>query len=169
MAKKKEAKPKTRLQLKAEAIATCRDADGRIRPMRVVEAAKNPKSILHKEFPWDIKVAAQKYWLSRAQELIREVQLEYVTEELRFNIPYYVRDPSSKESSYVPTISLVRKTAKAKQSLNDELDRIKGAIRRALKLAVVFDLESTFEKMLDDAILIEKHLGEDGAGDEASA
>jgi hypothetical protein len=44
----------------------------------------------------------------------------------------------------------------AERALRIELERIKGAIRRALSLSVAFHLVKDFETMMDTAIKIEK-------------
>ena len=166
---KKKAKVKSKLQLKAEAIAACKDTRGRIRPEAVVEAARNPDSVLHDEFEWNIGEAAQKYWVSRARELIREVKLVITYEDRRVVAPYYVSDPSDDESSYIETTRIARKANLAKQTIVDEMARIKAAIHRASSLATIFNMTSTFEQMLDLAVTIERQLDDDEVEERPSA
>jgi hypothetical protein len=52
-------------------LVSLTDADGFIKPHRVVEwARKNPESELHKRFEWDNKTAADEYRLYQARRLI---------------------------------------------------------------------------------------------------
>ena len=56
-----------------EAFANIEKRDGCCRPSRVVELAKNRKSPLHGAFEWDDDVAAHKFRLNQARNLIRAV------------------------------------------------------------------------------------------------
>ena len=148
----------TRAEMKAlrDAIAACEDRSGRVRPERVVEAARDPKSVLHKKFQWDIKKAAMAHWLETAQRLIREVKLEIVIENVRFSSPFYVADPSTKDSAYVETTAIAKKEELAEQVLLDEVARIEGAVERARGVAMVFGLRTHFEQMLEKVIEINR-------------
>lgn len=161
MAKTSERK-ETRLEIKAAAIAACRDSAGRITPKAVVEAARDPASVLHSEFEWDVKKAAQREWERTASELIRQVKFVIQYEDRKVIAPYYVSDPTSDESGYVPVVSVAKKKSASRQMLRDELQRIKQAIHRAMTLAVAVDLVGDFEKMLRDVVEIETNMeGED--------
>ena len=50
-------------------------AKGRLTPSAVVEAARNPRSALHKIFEWDDAKAAQSWRLEQAREIIRVVRV----------------------------------------------------------------------------------------------
>lgn len=150
---------KTKLQLKAEAIARCKDQVGRIRPSSVVEAARNPNSVLHNEFEWDDKKAAEANRIMRAKELIREVKFEVVYDTVRIAAPFYVSDVTDDEASYVETTKIRKRSAAAKETINDEISRIKAAIHRALALSIVFGLEPQFQEMLKIAVEIESRAG----------
>lgn len=50
--------------------------DGELMPKSVVEAARNPKSPLHKHFEWDNEVAAEAHRLDQARRLIRCIRVE---------------------------------------------------------------------------------------------
>lgn len=45
-------------------------------PQRVVEAARNPRNVLHKHFTWDDAEAAESYRREEARTLIRSIQIE---------------------------------------------------------------------------------------------
>lgn len=139
---------------KRKAIEACRDKHGRILPKLVVEAARNPRSPLHKEFEWDDKKAAAYHRLDRAQELIREVKLRVVVDDVRFAAPYFVSDPSSRESAYVPTTAAAKDEELSESILMDELRRIESAIIRARSIAAAFELTSHFDRMLADVVAV---------------
>lgn len=178
MAAKKSSKPEQRtatatntnkLLQRAAAIAACRDKGGRISPKVVVDAARDPKSPLHVEFEWDLKAAAEREWLRTASELIRSVKFEIEYEDRKIIAPFYVSDPTRSESAYISTAYIAKNGAMSERVLRDELDRIVGAIHRAMTLASAFGLKSSFERMLEQATEIEMRLDESGGGDEATA
>ncbi len=60
-----------------EELSKIADAgSGELKPLAVVEYARNPKSSLHKHFTWDDKEAADAYRLDQARELIRVIRVE---------------------------------------------------------------------------------------------
>jgi len=152
----KKSPEETKAGLKKRAIEACADRKGRVTPDAVIEAAKNPKSILHKEFEWDVDKAAHAHWTDTARRLIREVRLIVQYDDVKIVAPYYIADAGTDESAYVPTSKVADRHAAAQRALVDELARIKGAIHRATSLAAVFGLTSNFERMLDLAIETER-------------
>jgi hypothetical protein len=52
------------------------EGGGELRPVAVVEAARDPSSILHRLFEWDDSKAAEKYRVSQARAVIRIVRIE---------------------------------------------------------------------------------------------
>jgi len=166
MAKDKTTKV-TKMELKKRAIAACKNSKGKLTPDAVIEAAKDPTSVLHGEFEWDVNKAAYQSWTDTARRLIREVQLVVEYQDVRVVAPFYITDHGSKESSYVETTKVAKKHAFAKQALGDELARIKGAVHRAMSMAVVFGLVSNFEKMLDLAIETERLFADADEGESA--
>ena len=120
-----------RTKQKRAAIAACQDKSGSIIPSLVVAAAKNPKSVLHSEFNWNLKEAAMMHWLDRAKELIREVKLKVIIEDKTIIAPFYVSDPGRDDSAYIKTVSVAKETDVAEMVLLDELKRCEVAINRA--------------------------------------
>ncbi len=156
------------MERQAEAIAACRDTQGRVTPTAVWKAAKDPTHILHDKFQWDVNRAAEKEWERTAAELIRQVRFHVEYEDRQIAVPFYVSDPRNDESSYVATSRVAKNGALSERVLRDELDRISSAIRRAMNLAAAFGLVSSFERMLDQATEIETRLSDIGdEGDEA--
>ena len=51
--------------------------EGLLTPQTIVNAAKNKKSVLHRQFEWDDNEAANQYRLSQARELL-QVTIEYI-------------------------------------------------------------------------------------------
>jgi hypothetical protein len=167
MAKKSEKKlqaqtKKSRLELRAAAIAACRDSRGRITPKSVVIAARDPTNILHTEFDWDVSKAAQREWERTASQLIREVKFIVEYEDRKVLVPFYVSDPRDDESSYIPTMKIAKTPVLSQQVLRDEIMRIKQAIHRAMGLAAAFNLVANFERLLHEAVEIETVINPSG-------
>lgn len=156
----------TKMELKKRAIAACKNSKGKLTPDAVIEAAKDPTSILHGEFEWDVNKAAYSAWTETARRLIREVQLVVEYQDVRIVAPFYISDNSSDDSSYVETTRVAKKNAAAKRALSDEIARIKGSVHRAMSMAAVFGLVSNFEKMLDLALETERLFAQADEGEE---
>jgi hypothetical protein len=63
-------------QKAGEALEKLRKQNGNsLTPEAVIEEAKKPRSPIHKEFPWDLKVAAYQHWLYIARKLIASVEI----------------------------------------------------------------------------------------------
>ena len=158
------------MERKAEAIAKCHDASGRVTPKALVSAARDPEHPCHNDFDWDDASSAQRDRERTAAELIRQVRFIVHYEDRDVAVPKYVSDPRVDESSYIPTTRVAQNSPLSQKVLRDELDRIVSAIRRAMNLAAAFGLVSFFENMLEQATAIERHLGDgDEDGDEATA
>lgn len=50
--------------------------NGRLTPDAVVEAARESRSVLHRHFEWDNKIAAEAYRLDQARSLVRAIHCE---------------------------------------------------------------------------------------------
>jgi hypothetical protein len=143
----------------AAEIAECRNAAGVIEVDRVIEAARNPASVMHDEFPWDVNVAAQIAWRARARELIRECRTIITYADRQLAVPVYVSNPQTTVGGYIRTVSVARNAAMKRLALEAEVGRIRSAIQRALSLAIAFDLAPQFEAMLQRVVEIEIELG----------
>jgi hypothetical protein len=137
---------------KAAYIRSVADASGHIEPMRVIEAARDPTSPIHNDFPWDDAVAANAHRLDIARELIRFVKLEVKTETETVVAPYYVPDPERppKSQRYVALTVAAQEREMAMKVLADELNRIAAAIRRAQEVALVCGLLDYLTQQLLD-------------------
>jgi hypothetical protein len=52
---------------------------GRLTPRNVVDAARDPANPLHRRFEWDDSVAAERYRLAQARQLIQTVRCSFVS------------------------------------------------------------------------------------------
>ena len=65
-------------QIHAELLNIAAANGGNLIPAHVVTAAKNPSSVLHREFEWDDDEASHLYRIAQAGALIRRVKLHIV-------------------------------------------------------------------------------------------
>ena len=114
---------------------------GKITPMEVLEKAKDETTELHKCFEWNDSIAAEKYRLEQAKNIIRMLVYEKETKEQEV-VRYYAKTET--KHVYQPT----------KQFLVQE-DEYQGLLRRALaeleafknKYHTLTELESIFDAM----------------------
>jgi len=108
--------------------------DGRLTADDVLKAAKNPKSILHKEFIWEDKKAAEIQRLERAREIIFTYATIIVVDKSRIiKAPLYVRDPNaaSDEQGSISINPAEIAEDDARRVMFNELSRCESAIQRA--------------------------------------
>ena len=109
-----------------------------ITPENVLLAAEDEESELHKCFEWDDSVAAEKYRLSQARQIIQflVVKTETVSEPVR------VYQITSERNVYQPTKLFLQQPDEYAILLNRAKDELK-AIRKRYKQ--ISELESVFE------------------------
>lgn len=151
-------KESERTKAKREAIAACKDRTGHIKPHRVVEMARDPKSPLHGEFNWNVKEAAMERWLDRARELIREVKLQVIHEDQTIAVPFYVSDPSQDESSYIAVAAVAKEEDLAEQVMLDELRRCEVSITRARNVAKILNLLPDLDRLLEGVLEVRRRI-----------
>lgn len=114
---------------------------GKFTPMEVLEKAKDETTELHKCFEWNDSIAAEKYRLEQAKNIIRMLVYKKENKEQQV-VRYYAK--TEKKHVYQPT----------KQFLVQE-DEYQGLLRRALaeleafknKYHTLTELENIFEAM----------------------
>ena len=131
------------------------ESEGKLTPEEVVEAARNPDSVLHEEIWFDTEAeAAMEARYNRARSLIRSVKVEVRTSTIVLNATRYVHDPSlpPKEAGYISITRLRTDDERARQALMAETQRVKNSADRARDIAVGIGLESEVEEMLQHAV-----------------
>lgn len=85
-------------------LQAIRDERGELTPALVVETARDPEHPLHSRFEWDDSVAAEKWRLEQAGQLLRVVKLPADpsrADDLRAFVA--VKGKDSHKADYVPT------------------------------------------------------------------
>jgi hypothetical protein len=121
-------------------------------PEQVLDAARDPESVLHGYFTWDDKRAAEEHRHTQAGELLRALHVEYIdlgperrsgTMRALVNL---VADPSDEKQQparrlYMPVIVVLTNEDRRDQMVNDALDE---AIRYRRRYAHVKELADIF-------------------------
>ena len=97
---------------------------GRLTPEIVLDSARSTKSPLHDMFEWDDAVAAEKYRLSQARNLILNIRIKEATDDGVMYGRVFVRDVDDQGSHYVEVDHVVSEGA---------ADRIMGNAIRDLR------------------------------------
>ena len=120
----------------ADEVRALEDSHGRVTADRVIAAARNPKSALHRYFEWDDKLAAVKFRIEQARELIRNVRdlLEIEDEVIELEFPTYVRDQlrATNESGYTNLMHV--KSPPAILTVAAEITAVSADIRRLVSI-----------------------------------
>lgn len=110
------------------------EANGRLEPATVVQAAHHPDHPLHDHFEWDDSVAAHQWRLVQARNLItsiRVIERLSPTETVKFTA--WVHDPEAapQEQGYREVVAVRQSRPYSERALLNELDRIEANVRRS--------------------------------------
>lgn len=100
--------------------------DGKLTPKAVLEAARSKTSPLHKHFEWDDSVAAERYRLDQAREIIGIIR---VVDAKAGERPAYISIASDEGTSY-RTVQDVASSADLQMAILRQCDRDLEAITR---------------------------------------
>lgn len=130
-----------------DAIQALEDAEGRLTPRAVVEAARSKASPLHGCFEWDDKKAAAKHRLDTARRLIVSVEMSVKYGKIQIAAPLYVHDPDlpPKIAGYRNTLQVRREVDVAREALVAEMARVRAILKRARSIAIVLGQESDLD------------------------
>ena len=137
------------------------EAEGRLTPDNVVDAARDPQHVLHEEFEWDDTKAGPLYRQSQARTLIRAVKLEMTVHSIKITVPAYVHDSELPNGTqgYVALTRIRSDDERKHHALRAELDRVRNAADRAREIAIALNL-------LDDVAMQLKAAVNGGAEDD---
>ena len=137
--------------VKARLEEIARNNGGVLRPMDVVQDARQPDSPLHELFEWDVEEAAYEHWMHTARRIIASVKVNITTETIVLKAPAYVRDPRlhGREQGYLETIKIRTEHEIAKEVLAGEVQNVISALRRARNVAAALDMESEIDRLME--------------------
>jgi hypothetical protein len=142
----------------AEIDKYCRGKTGKFNIDLIIEKARDPKNILHQWFEWDNAKNIRTALEMQARELVRYCGDILIRGEGTRVFPRYISHPHGNAGDYVRTVSIAKNADLTKAALTRELSTIKGAVHRAISLAIVFGVEDKFKDLMQSVIDIEKDL-----------
>lgn len=135
---------------------------GILRPVDVVEDAKDPDSPLHELFNWDVEEAAFEHWIHTARTIIARVKINITTETIVLKAPAYVRDPTlhGREQGYRETVSLRTDKDMAREVIAGEVQNVISALRRARNVAAALEMETEIDRLMEEFLDMRMRLKE---------
>ena len=130
------------------AIKRLENENGQLQPKQIVEAARSVKSPLHDLFDWNLKRAAEHWWLHRARVILQSVTIQVTTQEFTYKASAYMVDMSVEGQGYRSVVALRSDAENARESLVYTLEIAAGHIRRALDLAMPLGLSQEVDDLL---------------------
>lgn len=142
-------------QIRAALAEIAAANNGLLNPAKVVEAARDPNSVLHGEFQWDNDEAADSYRLAQAGALIRRVKFTLIREnhetktvEVRTTRAFQSRESMRGEGGY-EAIDEIMSDAEKREELMDQVLRELVAYRK--RYADILTLSNVWVA-IDDAV-----------------
>lgn len=139
----------------AAALKAVEDRHGRLTASAVVDAARDEESPLHARFEWNDGVAAERWRLEQARELIRGVRVNVTVNRIAVPVVCYVRDPQAAETAnqgYRSVTKLAPDSEDARDAVISEFARAASHLRRARDVATVLGFASEIEEMILDIV-----------------
>ena len=108
---------------------------GNLTPNRIVDRAKNNKSILHQYFEWDDTEAAEKYRLQQARQITNHIiEVIVIRGEKVEERAYFSVTAKNDEVSYVSLSEAITNPSYKKQLLKD----MEGTLENLLRIIKLF-------------------------------
>jgi hypothetical protein len=150
-------------QVVGEELERLKQHDGDLRPERVVKAAEDVKSRLHKHFTWDDEEAAFLHRVDEARYLIRSIEVYYIDqkEETKPIKAFYnvVKTPSNKPN--VDVEALPYRTYVSLQDVLENNDYRSQVIVRALQEAEYWaERYRQYQELEGITTVIDEHVAE---------
>ena len=126
----------------------------------LLEAARSPRSALHKYFEWDDQKAAEAHRLARAGQLIRSIQIVVVTKEAPVETRAFHVTTQDERKGYRPAAQVFASENLSDQVIKNALRELSGwkaryqQYRKAARLAPVFTaIDGALEERADETPL----------------
>lgn len=121
-------------QKEKEASIRALDRGGKIDPLELVEAARDPDHPCHGDFTWDVEEAAAKCWRYEARKLIRSLGFKVMVEDVGQRVVAYVA--SGDEDAVFVSVPKIRGKNQVREMLLAEAAMLVGNASRMYGLFV---------------------------------
>jgi hypothetical protein len=148
-------------QQQIAAVRALEGADGSVMPQQLLEAAKQKSNPLHSLFDWNVKRAAEKFWLHQARLILGAVTVQVVTTEFTYKAPAYVS--TGQGDGYRSVVMLKDDPQAATENLIHCLETAAGHLRRALDLAAPLGLSGDVDRLIAQVMSVTRILRKDDA------
>lgn len=120
-------------KLKEDAIRAL-EKNGRVDPLELIEAARDPEHPCHNDFTWNVEQAAAERWRDQARALIRAVKFEVIVEDVGNKVSMYV--PSGDEDATFVSLPKMRSKSQSVSVVLAEVSMLLGNASRAYGIAL---------------------------------
>lgn len=153
--RRREAKPSRSENIRAALESLAKENGGILTPTAVVQAARNPDHVLHGEFTWNEKEAAEERWRDVARSLIRRygVPVRSTTTRTVLEAPVYVKNPAQENRSegYVLATDVASMPDGPASLYRRELGQVVALLDRMEALAVVSGFTNLYSEIAGPA------------------
>lgn len=122
--------------------------DGRISAKQVFLDAKRSDSPLHSLYNWNVRHAAEQWWLHKTRLIIASVSVQVTVNHRVLKHPTYVVDTTVKGDGYRNVRDLASEPDAGRESLVYTLEVAAGHLRRAYDLAQPLGLAEEIDVLL---------------------
>lgn len=107
-----------------------------LEPENIVDAARDPKSVLHPHFEWDDSAAAEEYRKGQARELVRSLTIDISRSNLETRpVRAFVNVDVGDERGYVSTVTAMSSQELRKQVLEKAFAELEAWRQRHAELS----------------------------------
>ena len=148
-----------------EAAIRALEKNGRVDPLELIEAARNPEHPCHSDFTWNVKQAAAERWRDQARSLIRSVKFEIKVEDIGNAVCMYV--PSGDEDAVFVSLPKIRSKAQASAVVLAEVAMLLCNASRAYGIALAKtgivgeDVVAQLKSIRDQIAALKEQFGEE--------
>lgn len=162
-----------RAQALRAALATVAEANGGyLNPAAIVEAAKDPESVLHAEFEWDDDEAAHAYRVAQAGALIRRVKFTIVrtdpkTKEVEIHTTREWQSPPSsrkRDKGYEQVDQIMKSPEKRDELIGQVLKELAAYRKRYAELMALSNVWEAIDAALEEVAPPQGKAGQAGRG-----
>ena len=118
-----------------EAAIRALEHKGRVDPLELIEAARDPSHPCHGDFTWDMEQAAAERWRDQARAIIRKCKFEVLVEDVTERVVQYIESPDEDDSTFL-SLSKVRSASKTSAVMASELASLHGLASRVHGIAI---------------------------------
>lgn len=117
-----------------EAAIRALERKGRIDPIDLINAARDPQHPCHDDFTWDIEAAANERWRDQARSIIRKCKFEVIYEDVTTAVVQYV--PCGDDDAVFLSLPKIRSSSTTSAVLSAELRMFHGLASRVYGIAL---------------------------------